>query len=1485
MIGVTLLCLVKTLCASSVAAAGTHWIVIPDKFTPGTPLPLTFTFYNTSGVDVEVQVDLIRDDHHSVATLLHTFKEAKSEILQLQVPSTGDDPNTYTLLINGLSGVYFQEHGIIHYDSGSMPEKFAIHIQTDKGIYKPGQTVRFRTFGISSDMMVYTGQFNISVYDPKGNQMKKMTNVSDTTYGVVEDSLIMDTEPVLGKWKITVSTNEHLFASEDKYFTVDKYVLPKFHVSVELPPFVVTTDKEMHGTVKAKYTYGKPVIGTVKLYADIDYRNTPWKYHGDEVMVEAAFDINGEAKFTVPFSRITNEVDPNSYQPLVEKLAGYHLQIKASVTESINNITRNASAQVLFYKEPYKIGFDHSSSMSFFKPGLPYIGHVTLTQANGNPIISSTKDVRLVSYVKFYDSTLYRYRAQYLAEQTYAPPPTGVLEVSVDPPVNATSLHLEVFYQGLTSTLNVNKPYWLMDEGNIQLSQNSSSITVGKGAIFDVRRADGISHIPVFYAVIANNRMVHSGYLYDNVSSTVQLSFSVTDKMKPFGKIVVYYFHTDVWNADALYFDVKEDSNKFKNKVALSFDKGTAEPGENVSLSVTSDPQSLVNLLAVDQSVLLLASGNDVTQADVIASLKLASHSSSDSSALHDPQRVLKTTGLQLLTDVDSFSWAHPYYKRQIDCGPYPGYTYAPGQFPTWVPGMVPTPAPGNTYAPNRIPTPAPGSTYAPGQFPTWVPGLVSTPSPGYQPLQPVTHTRDFFPETWLWTNVTVGSSSNTVVTTTVPDTITSWYASAFSVNRQTGLGITSGATKFTTFRPFFINLNLPYSVVRGEEVVLQANVFNYMGQDLDVVVTLEKSDDFKVILNDSLGHITFVSKEIVKNVHIKAGQTESVFIPVVADIVGVAEITVKAQTPYSADRVKRELIVEAEGTTMHFNVPLILNEHTSVDIPLSFPPNFVANSQKIQVSAIGDTMGPTIKNLKSLLRMPTGCGEQTMTSLAPDVFVYNYLRNTNKLTKDVADMALEYMYKGYQRELTFQRSDGSFSVWGPRDSQGSMWLTAFVLKSFHQAREHVYVSDTVLAQAANWILRYQNYDGSFQQKGRVTHTSLFGGSSIGYSLTAFVLIALAEAETTLSQHTQYNYASGIVKARTYLEDAVRNDKVTDGYDLAIISYALSKSGSIYAYNSWTKLDKLAVKTGDGKMFWNSTRRPQLSGWMYSYYQSPPLDIEVASYALLYLIDSRQLQTGFPILHWLVSQRNSRGGFRSTQDTVLGLQAMSEYGSIFKDNLDLTIDVESGSFHKQMHIAQNEAMVLKLLDIPNTAIFRGNNSFNHPPAVALQGTGTGSALVQVSVSFNVETEVSLPAFNITTTIIRETLRSIVLRTCTRYLPQRFINPGMAVIEIDLPSGFSADLESPDTKLDHARQSEIRDEKTVVLYYDQILPDVYPQTCATVEMIRTDLVAKTKPAAIRVFDYYQPDNRALMFFESTLLKDSSFCDICSTCGCP
>ena len=79
-------------------------------------------------------------------------------------------------------------------------------------------------------------------------------------------------------------------------------------------------------------------------------------------------------------------------------------------------------------------------------------------------------------------------------------------------------------------------------------------------------------------------------------------------------------------------------------------------------------------------------------------------------------------------------------------------------------------------------------------------------------------------------------------------------------------------------------------------------------------------------------------------------------FVPIVPRMVGMAELSVKAQSTLYADGVKRQLRVEAEGKKMHFNVPVLLSELNPTDVQLAFPDNIVPESQKIQVSAIGRT-------------------------------------------------------------------------------------------------------------------------------------------------------------------------------------------------------------------------------------------------------------------------------------------------------------------------------------------------------------------------------------------------------------------------------------------------------------------------------------------------------------------------------------------------
>ncbi|NXI32576.1 A2MG protein, partial [Sterrhoptilus dennistouni] len=107
---------------------------------------------------------------------------------------------------------------------------------------------------------------------------------------------------------------------------------------------------------------------------------------------------------------------------------------------------------------------------------------------------------------------------------------------------------------------------------------------------------------------------------------------------------------------------------------------------------------------------------------------------------------------------------------------------------------------------------------------------------------------RKYFPETWIWSLVPISSEGKADLEVTIPDTITEWKANAFCTSADTGFGL-SPTVSFRAFQPFFVELTMPYSVVRGESFTLKATVFNYLPACIRVSVILAQSTDFLATL------------------------------------------------------------------------------------------------------------------------------------------------------------------------------------------------------------------------------------------------------------------------------------------------------------------------------------------------------------------------------------------------------------------------------------------------------------------------------------------------------------------------------------------------------------------------------------------------------------------------------------------------------------
>lgn len=390
------------------------------------------------------------------------------------------------------------------------------------------------------------------------------------------------------------------------------------------------------------------------------------------------------------------------------------------------------------------------------------------------------------------------------------------------------------------------------------------------------------------------------------------------------------------------------------------------------------------------------------------------------------------------------------------------------------------------------------------------------------------------------------------------------------------------------------------------------------------------------------------------------------------------------------------------------------------------------------------------------------------MLNFVPNIVILDYLSNLNKLTPAIEDKAKKYMEKGYQRELTYKHNDGSYSAFGKYDKCGSTWLTAFVAKSFHQASKYIKIDQNVILEALNFLKSTQAKDGSFPEKGQVCHQDMQGGSSKGIALTAYVLITFLE-----NQNLSKKFAEVISKAQDYvLENLI---SLSDTYSLAIASYALQLSGHTKKESLLKDLSNKSVNK-DGMKFWQ--KEVTKTG------QPTSVDVEMSAYALQALILADQDNQAVPVMKWLVAQRNENGGFQSTQDTVVGLQALSKLATkIHVVDSDLKITVGAAGRTAEINVNDGNSLVLQKHELPAES--------RH---FEVSASGRGLCLLQVSYRYNLDNSGKFPRFKLEPKVkIGANKEVLMLNVGTSFVPDENVKKSnMAVMEVTLPSGFTYD---------------------------------------------------------------------------------------------
>ncbi|NWS82634.1 A2MG protein, partial [Toxostoma redivivum] len=148
-----------------------------------------------------------------------------------------------------------------------------VFIQTDKPIYKPGQTVLFRIVSLDEEFRP------VNEMDPKKNRLYQWTNL-ELEMGFIQLFFNLTSEPIQGTYTLVAQKASGKTVRHS--FSVEEYVLPKFEVIVKMPKVISILDEELKVTVCGLYTFGKPVPGLVSFRVCREYEHSAVSCYGEE---------------------------------------------------------------------------------------------------------------------------------------------------------------------------------------------------------------------------------------------------------------------------------------------------------------------------------------------------------------------------------------------------------------------------------------------------------------------------------------------------------------------------------------------------------------------------------------------------------------------------------------------------------------------------------------------------------------------------------------------------------------------------------------------------------------------------------------------------------------------------------------------------------------------------------------------------------------------------------------------------------------------------------------------------------------------------------------------------------------------------------------------------------------------------------------------------------------------------------------------------
>jgi len=586
--------------------------------------------------------------------------------------------------------------------------------------------------------------------------------------------------------------------------------------------------------------------------------------------------------------------------------------------------------------------------------------------------------------------------------------------------------------------------------------------------------------------------------------------------------------------------------------------------------------------------------------------------------------------------------------------------------------------------------------------------------------VEPTVRTK--FADTAFWAGaLETDASGMAEVSFDMPENLTGWKVRTWAMGHGTKVG--EGTTEVVTTKNLLLRLQAPRFFVEKDEVVLSANIHNYLENPKSVRAVLEVDGGCLELVGDP-AQVVQVGADDEKRVDWRVKVMRE----------GEAVVRMKALTDEESDAMEMRFPVYVHGMLkMESFCGVIRPDGNEAAVAFSVPAERRIEQSRLEVRYSPTLAGACIDALPYLVGYPYGCTEQTLNRFLPTVMTQKILmdmgldltsirdKRTNLNAQEIGDdkeraaqwrryphnpvfdeeEVREMVKAGIRRLASMQLSDGGWGWFSGYHERSYPHTTAYVVHGLQVARENdVALIPGMLERGVKWLERYEKDQ---TRKIRNAPKRKKPWKSSADNLDAFVYMVLNDADHRNAEMRDYLYRD-------------RNNLAV--YAKAMLALALHKQGDKEkAAMLQRNIEQFLVEDDENQSAWLNL--PNGRYWWYWYGS----EYEAHAYylKLLAAVDPKSDKAA-GLVKYLLNNRKHATYWNSTRDTAICVEALADFmRASEEDKPDMTVEVLlDGQVRKTVKIDSDN-----LFSFDNKLVLTGKSVTSGDHKVELRRKGKG----------------------------------------------------------------------------------------------------------------------------------------------------------------